>query len=335
MAKLDLNALKPSIMSISATAARSKRQSEELRSLSRQRREAAQQIVRQTLAEAGIDIAALQEKLSENDRSFRDAAQRLQRPESETLAKRKIAFQNNIAERRAAFGPLGNLTDLRSSMVYLPEPIIAFISPNSSLPFLKGTSIAPYDSRIKFFVPSTEYDGQLNCEFWFYWFNDGAFQVMVTDVSSQIVCNGHVFAYVSSPPFFFGLFEIPEISFGSGASVTLYGQGASVAENSGASAGEAFDLTARWSDAQRDLSFEYETLNATVLGRPSIVPPQTGVLIRVAAYFGWQYTNQEQDDEGEAGNTFWADFANDELDYFVQCSGVALELLTQVVTEPG
>jgi hypothetical protein len=337
MAKVDLDALRREAISISATYATPKQPSEELRSLSRQRKETAEQIVGQTLTQAGIDVAALQEKLLKNDRTFRDAAEGLQKPQSETLAKRKAAFQNNLTQRRAALKPLGILpTTVRTSMVYLPEPFFISVSPNSSYTFSNlETSYAAYDSRANIgFV--TNNGANLNCDFWFYWVNDSTFQVTLTNASSQTVLNGTVMASISgSLEGLFGHYEA--FKFSSGSRITVY-QGSSVAVSAPIQ-DETFDLrTYVGLGAQHTLNFEYETLTPSTSGWPVIVPPQNAILIAVSPYINWDFLSGwkwfEGEDEGNTGNFFNVDFNSDGPDYFIQCSGVALEIQSPVVSEP-
>jgi hypothetical protein len=338
MAKVDLDALKRDAMSISAAHATPKRPSEELRSLSRQRKETAEQIVGQTLAQAGIDVAALREKLLKNDLTFRDAAKGAQKPQSQTLAKRRAAFQNNVTRRRAALEPLGIVpTTVRTSMVYLPEPFFISVSPTSSYTFSNlATNYAPYDSRANIgFV--TDSGASVNCDFWFYWVNDSAFQVVVTNASSQTVLNGSVMASISgSAAGIFGHYEA--FKFFSGSRITVY-QGNTVAVSAPIQ-DETFDLRTHVElGVQRTLNFEYETLTPSTSGWPIIVPPQNVILITVAPFISWDFLSGwgpfEGEDEGNTGNFFNADFNSDESDYFMQCSGVALEIQSPVVSEPA
>jgi hypothetical protein len=342
MAKIDLDALKRKVMSISATRATRKRPratptwpSEELKSLSIQRRDEARRLVGEMLAKAGVNVAGLQEKISKDNRAFRDAAKGLQKPRSETLAKRRIAFQNNIAHRRAALEPFGNLVTTTTSMTYLPEPLFITVSPNSSSGFLQGTNIAPYDNRAQI-ASSTNRGASVYCDFWFSWLNDSNVQVVVTNASSQTVLNGSVYATIDgSLSGLFGHYEA--FKFSSGAEITLY-QGDTVAVSVDIQ-DETFDLRTHLDlNVNHSLDFEYETLTPSTSGWPIIVPAGTGILIQVAPYLSWDFYSgwgwYEGEDEGSSGNVFIFDFANNEADYFMQCSGVALEIQTPLESEP-
>jgi hypothetical protein len=232
VAKPDLDALKREIMSLSeartasrlAVVAESGTRSKEQKLLVRERREALRQIALKTLMEMGVDSATLERKLSEERRSFRDAAKPPEIPRtSETLTTRKNTFENDIAKRRATFGSVGSIpTTPWSSTVYLPEPFFIWVSPAKSSSFVTNTMTAPFDSRVKFLVPSTEYDGSIFISFYFTWFNDSIFQATITNLSSQLVLNGNAYGYVSAPPFFFGLFEGErDLSFGTFADWTI------------------------------------------------------------------------------------------------------------------
>jgi hypothetical protein len=339
MAKIDLDALKREATSISATRATPKRPSEELKSLSIQWRDQAERIVGETLAKAGVNVAELQEKISKNNRTFRDAAKGLQKPRSETVAKRRIAFQNSIAHRRAALEPLGSVpTAVQTSMVYLPEPFFITVSPNSSIGFLLASNIAPYDSRAQIGVPSTDYGHNVYCDFWFDWFNDSALQVVVTNASSQTVLNGSVYAFLLGPLWgSWGNWE--GFTFSSGSGITVY-QGNTVAV-SVAVPDETFDLKTHFfvQPIDHGLNFEYETLTPSTSGWPIVVPPQTGILIQVAPYISWDFSAGGiwwgGPDEGNSANSFTASFNDDGNDGFMQCSGVALEIQSPIVSYPA
>jgi hypothetical protein len=223
----------------------------------------------------------------QQNRAFRDAAKGLQTPaRSETLGKRRTAFQNNIAHRRATHEPFTNLpATVTTSMVYLPEPFFIYVSPTSSSGFLQGTNIAPYDSRAQL-GSVTEYGASAYCDFWFYWSNDSDFQVVVTSASSQAVLNGFVLASISGSLRLFGNYKA--FKFSSGAEISLY-QGSNVAVSADIQ-DEAFDLRAHVElDVQHSLTFEYETLTPSTSGWPVIVPPQGSILIQVAPYLSWDF----------------------------------------------
>jgi hypothetical protein len=337
MAKIDLDALKREATSISATRATPKRPSEELKSLSIQWRDEAERIVGETLAKAGVNVAEFREKISKNNRTLRDAAKGLQKPRSETVAKRRIAFQNSIAHRRAALEPLGNVpTAVQTSMVYLPEPFFITVSPNSSYSFLVATNVAPYDSRAQIVVPPTDYGHNVYCDFWFEWFNDSALQAVVTNASSQTVLNGGVYASISGPPT--GLLGTWEgFKFSSGSEITVY-QGNTVAV-SVAVPDETFDLKTHAEPTDHGLNFEYETLTPSTSGWPIVVPPQTGILIQVAPYISWDFSSGFAwwggPDEGDSANLFTANFNDVGNDGFMQCSGVALEIQSPIISYPA
>jgi hypothetical protein len=274
--------------------------------------------------------------LSEERRSFRDAAKPPQIPRtSETLTTRKKTFENDIATRRARFASVGSIaTTPWSSTVYLPEPFLIWVSPAKSSSFVTNTMTAPFDSRVKFLVPSTEYDGSIFISFYFTWFNESIFQATITNLSSQLVLNGNAYGYVSAPPFFFGLFEGErDLSFGTFADWTI-SQGSKL-EGGEFLNGKDFEISARFFDDQAQLSFEYQPMQLSSASQFILVPPQTGVVIEVVAIGSWSYENNTgtDDGEGEAGNTFFADFASNELDYFVQSSGVMFDVQTPVIIE--
>ena len=349
MAKIDLEALKREAMSISATETDARqKQPNESRSLLIKRRNEANRIIGETLTKAGIDVAALREKLLKNDRTFRDAARGLQKPKPETLAKRRIAFENNIAQRRALLEPFGSVpTSVQTRMVYLSEPFFVTVSPNSSYGFLQSTSIAPYDSRAKLFVPSTDNGATANCDFWFTWFNDSAFVVTVKSASSQTVLNGLVDGQVSKPAWELLLplgLEYHQFNFYSGTNFYIYQQQTESAYDG--VGGQSIDLVARWEDKGQLLSIDYQTLNVSTFSYTTvIVPPQAGILIRVSPYIIWDFhwgigtgvglPIIGGTDEGDSRNSFEADFASERENYFVQCSGVALEIQTPLESYPG
>jgi hypothetical protein len=99
--------------------------------------------------------------------------------------------------------------------------------------------------------------------------------------------------------------------------------------------GKDFEISARFFDDQAQLSFEYQPMQLSSASQFILVPPQTGVVIEVVAIGSWSYENNTgtDDGEGEAGNTFFADFASNELDYFVQSSGVMFDVQTPVIIE--
>jgi len=349
MAKIDLEALKREAMSISSTETDVRpKQPNELRSLLIKRRNEVNRIIGETLTKGGIDVAALREKLLKNDRTFRDAAKGLQKPKSETLAKRSIAFENNVAQRRALLEPFGRVpTVVQTSMVYLSEPFFISVSPNSSYGFLQATNIAPYDSRAKFLVPSTENGATVNCDFWFIWINDSAVAVTVKSASSQTVANGQVIGDVGAPGWEFWVplgIEYHQFTFQSGAAFYIYQQQTESGYDS--VGGQSIDLVARWENKGEVLDIYYQTMNVSSYPFNVIVPPQAGILIRVSPYINWDFywglgwppTGAGLfggTDEGESDNSFTADFANDKENYFVQCSGVALEIQTPLESYPG
>ena len=96
-----------------------------------------------------------------------------------------------------------------------------------------------------------------------------------------------------------------------------------------------FAMNAVKADQYTTLPFEYYSTNGSTAGHPGMVPPQTGVLVRVSPYMSWTFDTFWGEDDDKAGNGFNADFANDDLDYFVQSSGVMLEIQKPVVSEPG
>ena len=102
MAKIDLDDFKRQIQSLTASSATQEPNAEKLRVLSAQRRKEVKQIVGPALAQTGVDIAALREKLAKDERAFRDEFRRLQVPQAETIAARKTAFQKSVDLRRAA-----------------------------------------------------------------------------------------------------------------------------------------------------------------------------------------------------------------------------------------
>jgi len=356
MAKIDLEVLKREAMSILATDTDARpRQPAKSRSLLIKRRNEANRIIGETLTKAGIDVAALRETLSEsdlllkNDPAFRDAVKDLQRPKSEILAKRRIAFENNMAQRRALLKPFGSVpTVVQTSMVYLSEPFFISVSPNSSYGYLQATNIAPNDSRARFFVPDTISGASVNCDFWFSWVNDSAVAVTVKSVSSQTVMNGLVDGGVSRPAWELFLplgLEYHEFTFVSGTSLYVYQQQIPLGGSNGV-IGESIDLVARWEDKDQLLPIEYQTLNnvAPFPYNDVIVPPQAGILIRVSPFINWDFywgigfehmpPDPGGTDEGDTRNSFEADFANEEENYFVQCSGVALEIQTPLESLP-
>jgi hypothetical protein len=73
----------------------------------------------------------------------------------------------------------------------------------------------------------------------------------------------------------------------------------------------------------------------TPSGWPITVPPQGVILIAVAPYISWDFLSgrlwSEGEDEGNTGNFF---NNSNEPDYFMQCSGVALEIQSPVVSKP-
>ena len=200
MSKPDLDTLKREALRLTAAAAMPSLQSPEVKSRLRKQQQSAEQFAAQSLVKAGIDLNALRKTWGESGHSVRATPNSLQEPQLKTLASHKAAFQANMERRREALASYGPIpTTVSTRMVYVPEPFFIWASPNSSSSFLQSTSIAPYDSRMKFYVPSTENGATINCDFWFFWFNDSSLQVIVKGVSSQTVCNGRVFAYVSAP----------------------------------------------------------------------------------------------------------------------------------------
>lgn len=334
MSKPDLDTLKREALRLTAAAAMPSLQSPEVKSRLRKQQQSAEQFAAQSLVKAGIDLNALRKTWGESGHSVRATPNSLQEPQLKTLASHKAAFQANMERRREALASYGPIpTTVSTRMVYVPEPFFIWASPNSSSSFLQSTSIAPYDSRMKFYVPSTENGATINCDFWFFWFNDSSLQVIVKGVSSQTVCNGRVFAYVSAPfPSF--LLNYKGFGFNNNAYMYLYYSGDSSYFIADYLLAENFQLTARFSDKQRELSLQYETLNLSSDTIYTVVPPQSGIFVRVSPQFAWNFFDESGNDEGQAGNTFWADFANDDLDYFVQCPGVALEIQTPVVSRP-
>src|ERR1700733_3965873 len=255
MAKIDLEALKREAMSTLGTDTDARpKQPTKSRSLLIKRRNEANRIIGETLTRAGIDVAALREKLSEsdlllkNDPAFRDAAKDSQKPKSEILAKRRIAFENNMAQRRALLKPFGSVpTVVQTSMVYLSEPFFISVSPNSSYSFLQATSIAANDSRARFFVPATFSGATVNCDFCFTWVNDSAVAVTVKSVSSQTVVNGLVDGEVSKPAWELFLplgLEYQEFTFYSGKNLYVYQQQIQWG-GSNPMLGQSIDLVAR------------------------------------------------------------------------------------------
>jgi hypothetical protein len=342
MTKADLAALKREAMSISAIRTTRPRAatiqpSNELGSLSAQRQDEAKRLVAEILAKAGSKTDSLQAKSFQQNRAARDAIKAFPKPRSETLEQRRLAFQDNIAERRAAFAPFATLpTAVTTSMVYLPEPFFVYVSPTSSSGFLQGTSIAPYDSRARI-GSFTDYGASVYCDFWFYWTNDSDFQVVLTSASSQTVLNGFVLASISGS--FSGIFGHYEaFKFWSGAEINLY-QGSNTAVSVDVPS-ETFDLRTHVDlGVQRSLTFEYDTLTPSTSGWPVAIPPQSSILIQVAPYITWDFYSGwrwfEGEDEGNSGNFFNFDFANnDDPDYFMQCSGVALQIQRPVISAP-
>jgi hypothetical protein len=340
MAKIDLDALKREVMSISATRATRPRATllqpgDELKSLSTRGRDEAKQLVAEMLAKAGHNVTELQAKRPQQRRALQDTAKGLP-PRSETAAKRRLGFQNSIVQRRTTFEPFTKLpTTVTTSMVYLPEPFFIYVSPTSSSGFLQGTSIAPYDSRARI-GSDTEYGASIYCDFWFLWTNDSDLQVVLTSASSQTVLNGFVLASISgSVSGIFGHYEA--FKFSSGAEINLY-QGSNLVVSAEIQ-DETFDLRTHVElGVQRSLTFEYETLTPSTSGWPVIVPPHGSILIQVAPYLNWNFYSgwlwSEGEDEGNSGNFFNFDFASNDPDYFMQCSGVALQIQRPVISEP-
>lgn len=204
MAKIDLDDIKGQIKALTASSATREPNAEKLRVLSAQRRKEVEQIVGPAFAQTGVDIAALREKLAKNERTFRDEFRRLQVPQAETIAARKSAFQKSVDLRRAAIEKIGRRVTVPgpSVIVNLPEPVYITQSAPPYSPynlnvtdipdFLQGNpSIAPNDSRVKFFV-RTDISYSPTFDFWYLWTNDSSLGSLVS-ITAPLVFNGSAF----------------------------------------------------------------------------------------------------------------------------------------------
>ena len=346
MAKVDLDDLKRQIAALTATSATQKTRAKKLRALSLQKRKAAEQIVRPALARASLDldIAGLREKVIQNARTFRDEAERLRVPDAETIAARKTAFQKSVDLRRAALEKIGRRGPgpVHSYIEYLPEPFyigetIPLVDPLPS--FLQDFSISPYDSRAKIYI-STDvgfhddgvyylFDGP-RFDFWYVWSSNSSLETNL-NVTAPIVFNGTVDLELV-PAEFYWLYNT--LNFSIASTLFVYQQG-----DPGFWFGQSIvvpstDLvTYPVTDDSKFIPLEHVT-SILEFPVPVIVPPKGTILIRVSATFHWEFRNGWGPDDREPGNFVRCDFANNELDYFVQSPFVAISELQWSVALP-
>ena len=348
MAKIDLDDLKRQIMALSASSATQKTRTEKLRALSLQKRKAAEQIVRPALARANLDldIAGLREKVIQNARTFRDEAERLRVPEAETIAARKTAFQKSVDLRRAALEKIGRRGPgpVHSYIEYLPKPFyigetIPLVDP---LPkFLQDFSISPYDSRAKIYIftdvgfHDDGFSGQLSkfdgpqFDFWYVWSSDSSIESYL-NVTAPIVFNGTVDLELV-PAEFYALYNT--LNFSIISTLFAYQQGDPGFFFGQSPVVPSTDLvTFPVTDDSKFIPLEHRT---SILQNPYvIVPPKGTILIRVSAVFHWEFRNGFGPDDREPGNFVRCDFANNELDYFVQSPFVEIEVTGPTLTDP-
>ncbi len=347
MAKIDLDDLKRQIKELSASSATQKSRTEKLRALSLQKRKAAEQIVRPALARAslGLDIAGIREKVIQNARTFRDEAERLRAPEAETIAARKTAFQKSVDSRRAALEKIGRRGPgpAHSYIEYLPTPfyIGERIPPVDPLPkFLQDSSISPYDSRAKIYI-STDvgfhddgFSGQLSrydgpwFDFWYVWSSNSSLDSYL-NITAPIAFNGTVDLELV-PAEFYVLYNT--LNFSIISTLTAYQDGNQEGFIQSPVVPSTDLVTYPVTDDSKFIPLEHHT---SILHNPYVmVPPKGTILIRVSAIFHWEFRNGVGPDDGEPGNFVRCDFANNELDYFVQSPFVAIEVTGPILTDP-
>jgi hypothetical protein len=343
MAKIDLDDLKRQIIALSASSVIREPHAEKLRALSLQRRKAAEQIVSPALARAGLDIAGLREKLAQNDRTFRDEVERLRVPQAETIAARKTAFQKSVASRRAALEEIGRrgvvVVPVSSHIVNLPEPIYIgeTIPPVDPLPnFLKDSSISPGDSRARIYIftdvgfSTTGYSVNYgpSFDFWYVWSSDSSLPSYVT-ITAPLVYSGTVHLYLVGAELYW---VWNRLDFDIFSALTVYQNGTTQGFYTSPVVKPMYLATYPFSDDSKDIPLEYQY---HIVQNPYVfVPPNGTILIRASAIFHWEFRNGWGPDDGEPGNEVRCDFANKELDYFVQSPGVTIEVRSPIVAEP-
>jgi hypothetical protein len=345
MAKIDLDDIKRQIKALTASSATREPNAEKLRVLSAQRRKEVEQIVGPAFAQTGVDIAALREKLAKNERTFRDEFKRLQVPQAETIAERKSAFQKSVDLRRAAIEKIGRRVTVPgpSVIVNLPEPV--YITQSATAPyspydfanvtdipdFLQGNpSIAPNDSRVKFFV-RTDISYSPTFDFWYLWTNDSSLESLVS-VTAPLVFNGSVFGELVSAGFgisgegwntldlrIFSMLEVyqkgpyPDIVLDTVDEMNL--------------------VTHFWSEDFQSINLDHRR-SQLFLPPWQFVPGGDSILLRVRAGFDWSFRDEWGPDDRQAGNVMQLDFASDSLNHFVQSPGVTIEITGPIVAEP-
>ena len=332
MAKIDLDDFKRQIQSLTASSATQEPNAEKLRVLSAQRRKEVKQIVGPALAQTGVDIAALREKLAKDERAFRDEFRRLQVPQAETIAARKTAFQKSVDLRRAAIEKIGRRVTVPgpSVIVNLPEPL--YITQTGGPDFLQGIpTIAPNDSRVKFFV-RTDISYKPSFDFWYLWNNDSSLGSLVGTITAPMVFNGSAFGELVAPGFgFFGLgWNSLDLKISSQLSVIV----------GGAFADFTSDTVDGWNMVTHFWSDDFQTINLdhrrSQLFQPPylFIPGGDSVLLKVSAVFEWSFRDSWGPDDREVGNVIQLDFASDSLNHFVQSAGVTIEIKGPIVAEP-
>ena len=333
MEKIDLDALKRQIMALAGRSAPQETHTEKLRTLSLQKRKATEQIVRPALERAGLDIDGLREELILNSRTFSDKAKHLRVPEAETVAARKAAFEKSVLLRRDALEKTDRRVPLPVYIEYLPEPIYIgeSIPPVNPLPkFLQDSTIWPYDSRAKIFI-STDVgfhkdDGVTGptagfgpwFDFWYVWSSNSDLESYL-NISAPLVFNGTVQLELV-PAELYWLYNTLDFNINSYLSVYQGGnlEGSfpdPVIQNQHL-------VTYPFTDDSRFIPLEY--VRSKVHNPYVNVPPKGTILIRVSAAFHWEFRNGWGPDDEEPGNIVRCDFANNELDYFVQSPFVAI-----------
>jgi hypothetical protein len=342
MAKIDLDDLKRQIMLLTANSVAREPNAEKLRALALKKRKAAEGIVSPALSRAGLDIAGLREKVVQNARTFRDEAERLRVLPAKTIAARKTAFQKSVASRRAALEKIGRrgvVGPVSSHIVKLREPIYIgeFIPPvDYPLPkFLQDSSISPFDSRAKIYIATDKgfhTDGWPVLygpwfSFWYVWTNDSSLESYL-NITAPLVYSGTAFLELV-PAQFYAVWN--NLDFAIISTISVY------------QAGTAFGTvlnrvvqktltTYPVTDASTFIPVDHVT---SIVHFPVVyVPPNETIMIRVSAVFPFEFRNGYGEDNGEPGNLLRCDFANDDLDHFVQSPGVTLEVTGPIVADP-
>jgi hypothetical protein len=321
MPDFDLNEIKRSILAAVSDPPSDPRAAQRAQLLEKKRKADTRIVapLADSLRLIGTDLSTVKRELAANQRGYFDALRALENDGAAGAAQKRV-FDEAIELRRSAFGNFtGPLFPTTPVTIVLPEPLVITQTPNNAGILLNST-IAPFDSRAKVNASGNVTTGT-SVDFWYFCSIDNS-QATFIEAFAPLTVNGWVGALLTGA----GIFDSELLRFAMFAQITVYDQDAT---HTALPIGLETMLDINIShnlfdgDASEDYYFDYTTY--PVRGGSAGIK-SGGVLLRLSVYFSLNFREGLDDDSNNPGNELWCDFANDQLNYFIQSPYMQLQV---------